>query len=119
MLHSNIHAHKEQVSTFSGVIIKPDVYLGHVKTSWSSQQGQLRVNPVTPQQTTKYKCDVSLDTNQHRRLTVFHCKGMQHKFRSEATNCNYLGQDANHFYLHRDGKCTFITVQEFSKKKKN
>lgn len=65
MLHANIHAHKEQVSTFSGVIIKPDIYLGCVKTSWSSQQGQQRANPVTPRQTTKYKCDVFFDTNQH------------------------------------------------------
>lgn len=65
MLHANIHAHKEQVSTFSGVIIKRDIYLGCVKTSWPSQQGQQRANPVTPRQTTKYKCDVFFDTNQH------------------------------------------------------
>lgn len=65
MLRANIHPHIEQVSTFLCVIIKTDIYLGCVKTSWSSQQGQQRANPVTPRQTTKYKCDVFLDTNQH------------------------------------------------------
>lgn len=118
MLHSNIHAHKEQVSTFSGVIIKPDVYLGRVKTSWSSQQGQLRVNPVTPRQTTKYKCDVFLDTNQHRRLTVFHCKGMQHKFRSEATRLTVTTWvKMLTVFICTGTKNAPSSMQEFSKKK--